>query len=79
MMQPHNRHVPFSVYISALAVSDNIVLLNGKFHPQGRGLCCWGLFEGYELHTTITLLYDTIREIQINSGCARGSVEINQE
>ena len=30
MIQPHNRHMSFSVYISALAVADTTVLLNGK-------------------------------------------------
>ena len=30
MMQPHNRHMSFSLYISALAVSDTVVLLIGN-------------------------------------------------
>ena len=30
MIQPHNRQMSFSVYISALAVADTTVLLNGK-------------------------------------------------
>ena len=30
MIQPHNRHMSFSLYISALAVADTTVLLNGK-------------------------------------------------
>ena len=30
MIQPHNRNMSFSLYISALAVSDTIVLLVGK-------------------------------------------------
>ena len=30
MVQPHNRHMSFSLYISALAESDTIVLLVGK-------------------------------------------------
>ena len=30
MIQKHNRHMSFSVYISALAVSDTFVLVNGK-------------------------------------------------
>ena len=31
MMQPHNRQMSFSLYISALAVSDTMVVLTGKF------------------------------------------------
>ena len=31
MIQPHNRHISFSVYISALAVSDTFALAIGKF------------------------------------------------
>ena len=31
MLQPHNRRMPFSLYISALAVTDTVVLLNGEF------------------------------------------------
>ena len=31
MVQPHNRHMSFSVYISALSISDTISLLNSKF------------------------------------------------
>ena len=30
MMQPHNRHMSFSLYISALTVSDTVVLLIGN-------------------------------------------------
>ena len=29
-MQPHSRHMSFSLYISALAVSDTMVVLTGK-------------------------------------------------
>ena len=31
MVQPHNRHMSFSVYITALSLSDTICLLNSKF------------------------------------------------
>ena len=31
MVQGHNRHMSFSAYIAALAVSDTIVLLNGEY------------------------------------------------
>ena len=31
MMQKHNRHMSFSLYISMLAVTDTICLLIGKF------------------------------------------------
>ena len=30
MMQKHNRHMSFSLYISVLAATDTIVLLIGK-------------------------------------------------
>ena len=30
MIQPHNKHMSFSLYISASAVADTIVLLNGN-------------------------------------------------
>ena len=30
MIQPHNRQMSFSLYISALAVSDTVVLIMGK-------------------------------------------------
>ena len=30
MIQPHNRHMLFSLYISALAVTDTMSLLKGK-------------------------------------------------
>ena len=30
MIQPHNRHMSFSLYIAALAVSDTAALLCGK-------------------------------------------------
>ena len=30
MIQPHNRHMSFSLYICALAVADTIALLNGE-------------------------------------------------
>ena len=30
MIQPHNRHMSFSLYISALAVSDTAALLSGE-------------------------------------------------
>ena len=30
MIQPHNRQMSFSLYISALAVSDTMVVLTGK-------------------------------------------------
>ena len=30
MTQPHNRQMSFSLYISALAVSDTVVLIMGK-------------------------------------------------
>ena len=30
VIQSHNRHMSFSAYIAALAVSDSIALLNGK-------------------------------------------------
>ena len=38
MFQPHNRHMSFSVYTSALAVSDSIVLLTGKSFSAARFL-----------------------------------------
>ena len=31
MIQPHNRHMSFSLYISALSVTDTIVLVNGNY------------------------------------------------
>ena len=31
MVQPHNRHMSFSIYISVLAVADTVVLLGGKW------------------------------------------------
>ena len=31
MIQPHNRHMSFSIYISALAVSDTFTLVNGMY------------------------------------------------
>ena len=31
MIQPHNIHMSFSLYICALAVADTIALLNGKY------------------------------------------------
>ena len=42
MMQPHNRRMPFSLYISALAVSDTVVLLNGEFIflPEDFSMLC---------------------------------------
>ena len=30
MIQPHNRHMSFSLYISALALSDTIAVINGE-------------------------------------------------
>ena len=30
MMQPHNRHMSFSLNISALAVSDTVAILTGR-------------------------------------------------
>ena len=33
MIQRHNRHMSISYYISALAVTDTIALLIGKFEP----------------------------------------------
>ena len=32
MIQPHNRHMSFSLYIAALAVSDTAALLSGESH-----------------------------------------------
>ena len=31
MIQSHNRHMSFSLYICALAVADTIVILVGKY------------------------------------------------
>ena len=31
MMQPHNRKMSFTVYLSALAVADTLVLVIGKY------------------------------------------------
>ena len=31
MMQKHNRHMSFSLYISALAVSDTVSILCGEY------------------------------------------------
>ena len=39
MIQPHNRHMSFSVYISALAVADTAALLNGKLDIYGTSFC----------------------------------------
>ena len=36
MLQAHNRHMSFSAYIAALAVSDTIVLLNGEYCVEAR-------------------------------------------
>ena len=45
MMQPHNRRVSFSLYISALSITDTIALMLGMFFSvlwiNGHGYCVW--------------------------------------
>ena len=36
MIQPHNRKISFSLYISALAVADTIVVVSGKISYLGH-------------------------------------------
>ena len=38
MIQPHNRHISISLYISALAVTDTVDLLLGKSPLQVVGM-----------------------------------------
>ena len=38
MIQKHNRHMSFSLYISALAVSDTVALISGTFISTSN---CW--------------------------------------
>ena len=40
MTQRRNRRMSFALYISALAVSDTVVLLNGKFNVDLYSLFC---------------------------------------
>ena len=41
MIQPHNRHMSFSLYISALAVTDTIALLKGTEMADCKEKTVW--------------------------------------
>ena len=54
MIQPHNRHISFSIYISALAVTDTIALVEGT--EIGRSLSFSDLIKHEKQnHKTINL------------------------
>ena len=48
MTQRHNRHMSIAVYISVMAVTDNITLLGGKSHflPPANEVCEGFVFNG---------------------------------
>ena len=46
MIQPHNRKMSFSLYMSALAVADTIVVLTGKF----------SIIRGFHKRTTLAIM-----------------------
>ena len=53
MTQRHNRHMAIAVYISVMAVTDNITLLGGKSHflPPANEDCEGYVFTGVCLST----------------------------
>ena len=55
MIQPHNRHMSFSLYIGALAVVDTIVVLCGKtwFLPTAYGVRRKVMFWHVSVHPSI--------------------------
>ena len=61
MVQPHNRHMSFSLYISVLAVTDTIALLKGKidFYVFFSFPFCWNFIglKGYLNYKKIDLMW----------------------
>ena len=47
MIQPHNRHMSFSLYIAALAVSDTAALLSGESHVDVQS---YNFFKSFLKH-----------------------------
>ena len=45
MIQPHNRHMSFSVYICVLSVADTVSLIIGRYEAYQREVELGGVFN----------------------------------
>ena len=67
MVQPHNRHISFSLYISVLAVSDTIALITGKYTLCNENTVC----QGITLDTTLMNMHEDSKVLRNqDSGCS---------
>ena len=62
MMQKHNRHMSFSLYISILAVTDTICLLIGELNVLLVEVSCW-----YANDMLISYTYISCRHVAIGT------------
>ena len=71
MVQKHNRQMSFSLYISVLAISDTIILVNGKFYRMLLRV------TGFTCGTSAAKIYSKVMKEEKLDECNKHSLPSN--